>query len=192
VREEQSALHGFLPGDACDDGDEDKDDQGRLTEYFTSHLINASPHPIRDLTGNALYNSESDLVSSLRTLVYSPSSHYSALYLGHAHVLARKDVAFFGQKDEYVVSGSDDGNFFIWDARSAQIVNILAGSSGIVNVIVGHPRMPILGAARAARRVGIFGVEGGRTRGGWRMEDLNEILVRSRVTSQGSGSYNPS
>jgi len=82
VREEQRALHGFLPGDACDDGDEDKDDQGRLTEYFTSHLINASPHPIRDLTGNALYNSESDLVSSLRTLVYSPSSHYSALYLG--------------------------------------------------------------------------------------------------------------
>ena len=73
VSEEQSALLGFLPGDACDDGDEDKDDEGRLTEYFTSHLINASPHPIRDLMGHALYNSESDLVSSLRTLVYSPS-----------------------------------------------------------------------------------------------------------------------
>ena len=75
MREEQSALHGFLPGDACDDGDEDKDDEGRLTEYFTSHLINVSPHPIWDLMGNALYNSESDLriVSSLRTLAYSPS-----------------------------------------------------------------------------------------------------------------------
>ena len=73
VREEQSALHQFLPGDACDDGDEDEDDEGRLTEYFTSHLINASPHPIRDLMGNALYNSESDLVSALLTLVYSPS-----------------------------------------------------------------------------------------------------------------------
>jgi len=54
-------------------------------------------------------------------------------------------VAFFGQKDEYVVSGSDDGNFFIWDARSAQIVNILAGSSGIVNVIVGIRACPFLG-----------------------------------------------
>jgi len=74
-------------------------------------------------------------------------------------------VAFFGQQDECVVSGSDDGNFFIWDARSAQIVNIPAGSSGMVNVIVGHPPVPILEAAVAARRVGIFGVEGGRTRG---------------------------
>jgi len=74
-------------------------------------------------------------------------------------------VAFFGQQDECVVSGSDDGNFFIWDARSAQIVNILAGSSEMVNIIVGHPRVPILAAAGAARRVGIFGVERGRTRG---------------------------
>ena len=73
-------------------------------------------------------------------------------------------MAFFGQRDEYVVSGSDDRNFFIWDARSAQMVNILAGSSGMVNVIVGHPRVPILAAAGAARRVCIFGVEGGRTR----------------------------
>jgi len=243
VRAQQSTLLGFLPRDAGDDGGEDKDDEGRLTKYFTSLFINASPHPIQDLLGNALYNSESDLVSSLRTLVYppspprtpyikitflsalllaigpriytpcttpstsstpssplhnqlnpnplTPSSHYSAICLGHAHVLARKDVAFCGRQDEYVVSGSDDGNFFIWEARSAQIVNI-AGSSGMVNVIVGHPRVPILATAGAAHQAGILGVEGGSTRWRGRMEDLDQILVRRRVISQGWGSYIPS
>ena len=66
VRAQQSALLGFLLGDAGDDGGEDMDDEGRLTEYFTSLFINASPHPIQDLMGNALYNSESDLVSRVR------------------------------------------------------------------------------------------------------------------------------
>jgi len=79
-------------------------------------------------------------------------------------------VAFFGHQDEYVVSGSDDGNFSIWDARSAQIVNIV-GSSEMVNVIVGHPGVPILATAGAAHQVGIFAVEGGCTRWRGRMED---------------------
>jgi len=82
-----------------------------------------------------------------------------------------KDVAFFGQQDEYVVSGSDGGNIFIWDARSVEIVNILAGDSGIVNVVAGHPRVPILAAAGARHLVDIFGVEGGSTGegDGWRI-----------------------
>jgi len=54
VRQERGALLGFLPGDDGDGEDEDKDDEGTLTEYFTSLIINASPHLIRDLMGNAL------------------------------------------------------------------------------------------------------------------------------------------
>ena len=67
-------------------------------------------------------------------------------------------------------------------------MNILAGSSGMVNVIVGHPLVPILATAGAAHEVCIFGVEGGSTRGRGRMEDLDEILARSPVTSRGWGS----
>ena len=242
AREEQRERLEFKFGDDGDDGDGDTDEEGMLREYFTGLLINASPHPIQDLWGNTLYNSESDLITSLRTLIYSPppsrtphlkitflptlllaicppvytstmpsiystpspplyqihhqpsqytlpptlTSHHSALCLGHANILM-KDVTFLGQQDEYVVSGSDDGNFFIWDARSARIVNILAGGSGIVNVVMGHPRVPILAAAGDCHLVDIFGVAGGSTGVRARANDLDEIVARRGLTSGGWG-----
>jgi len=241
VRGEQGVGFGFGDdGDDGDDGDGDRDEEGMLREYFTDLLINASPQPILDPSGNALYNSESDLITSLRTLMCSPSpplpphlkttllptllltlcppistpsptpsisptpssplhqthqqpnphalippSHHSALYLGHANIVTIKDVAFLGQQDEYVVSGSDDGNFFIWDAHSAQIVNILAGDEEVVNVVVGHPRVPILAVAGIGCRVGIFGVEGGSVGGRGRMEDLYKIVARNEASGAG-------
>ena len=237
--------HGVGFGFGDDDGDEDPDEERMLREYFTDILINASPQPILDPSGNTLYNSESDLITSLRTLMHSPSSspppptrhlkitllptllltlcppisttsptpsisptpspplhqthhqpnphvhippsnHHSTLYLGHANTLTIKDVNFLGQQDEYVVSGSDDGNFFIWDARSAQIVNILAGDEEVVNVVVGHPRVPVLAVAGIGCRVGIFGVEGGSTTGGrGRMGDVYKIVARNEGGASG-------
>ncbi|KAG0638301.1 hypothetical protein HOY80DRAFT_1137659 [Tuber brumale] len=114
----------------------------------------------------------------------TPTPHHLALYVGHANILTAKHVDFFGQQDEYVVSGSDDGNLFIWDAHSAQIVNILEGS-GVVNVVTGHPHVPILAAAGTGHQVDIFGVEGGSPARRGRMEDLDEILDRGPVTSEG-------
>lgn len=94
-----------------------------------------------------------------------------------------KDVTFIGQRDEYVVSGSDDGNFFIWDARTHHIVNILAGDEEVVNVVVGHPRVPILAVAGISCRVSIFAVEGGSTGGRGRMEDVYGIVARNEGAS---------
>lgn len=96
-------------------------------------------------------------------------------------------MGFLGQQDEYVVSGSDDGNFFIWDARSAQIVNILAGDEEVVNVVVGHPRVPVLAVAGIGCRVGIFGVEGGSTGGRGRMGDVYKIVARNEGASGAGG-----
>ncbi|KAG0636518.1 WD40-repeat-containing domain protein [Tuber brumale] len=235
VRWEQKTRLGFRFADSGGDGD--RGGEGMLREYFTDLLRNAGSHPVRDPRGNVSFNSESDLITSLRTLMYSPSSprtqylkitllptlllsiypriytpstampsiyspplhqthhqpnphtptptsHYLALYVGHCHILTAKDVDSFGQQDEYVISGSDDGNLFIWDTHSAQIVNILEGS-GVVNVVTEHPQVPILAAAGTGHQVDIFGVEGGSTAGRGRMEDLDEILNRSPVTSEG-------
>ena len=44
---------------------------------------------------------------------------------------------YFGLDDEYVVSGSDCGNFFIWDRKTSNLVNILSGDSDVVNVVQG-------------------------------------------------------
>lgn len=56
---------------------------------------------------------------------------------------ARK-VNFVGPDDQWVVSGSDDGNFFIWDKKSERLCGIYEGDSTVVNVIEGHPHFPLL------------------------------------------------
>ncbi|THW27389.1 WD40 repeat-like protein [Aureobasidium pullulans] len=67
-----------------------------------------------------------------------------------------KDVNFFGLDDEYVVSGSDDGNFFIWDRKSGQLVNILEGDGEVVNVVQGHPYEPMMAVSGIDHTIKIF------------------------------------
>jgi WD repeat-containing protein 42A len=46
-----------------------------------------------------------------------------------------KGVNFYGPKSEFVVSGSDCGNVFLWDRKSEAIVNIFhADEGGVVSV----------------------------------------------------------
>jgi nuclear receptor interaction protein len=66
-----------------------------------------------------------------------PCSAHTRTYRGHCNVKTVKDVNFFGLNDEYVVSGSDDGNFFIWDRNTTELVNVLEGDGEVVNVVQG-------------------------------------------------------
>jgi WD40 repeat protein len=52
-------------------------------------------------------------------------------------------VNFLGPNDEYVVSGSDDGNWFMWDKKSGVLHDIFEGDGTVVNVIEGHPYLPL-------------------------------------------------
>lgn len=62
---------------------------------------------------------------------------HTRVYTGHCNVKTVKDVNYFGLQDEYVVSGSDCGNVFVWDRKTAQLVNILEGDGEVVNVVQG-------------------------------------------------------
>jgi WD40 repeat protein len=53
-------------------------------------------------------------------------------------------VNFLGPNDEFVASGSDDGNFFIWEKDSGKLHGIYEGDGNIVNVIEGHPYLPLI------------------------------------------------
>ena len=65
-------------------------------------------------------------------------SPYVRKYSGHCNVKTVKDVNFFGLQDDYVVSGSDCGNLFIWDKRTSQLFSILSADSEVVNVVQGE------------------------------------------------------
>ena len=51
---------------------------------------------------------------------------------------------FLGPGDEYITSGSDDGNFFIWDKATTTLRGIYEGDSSIVNMVEGHPHLPLV------------------------------------------------
>jgi WD40 repeat protein len=40
--------------------------------------------------------------------------------MGHCNVRTVKEVNFYGPRNEYVISGSDDGNIFIWHKDEAK------------------------------------------------------------------------
>jgi DDB1- and CUL4-associated factor 6 len=64
-----------------------------------------------------------------------PCTNHTRYYHGHCNVDTTKDVNFYGLQDEYIVSGSDCGNLFIWEKKTGRLVNILEGDHEIVNVI---------------------------------------------------------
>ncbi|KAF2461369.1 hypothetical protein BDY21DRAFT_331920 [Lineolata rhizophorae] len=85
-----------------------------------------------------------------------PCAPHTREYRGHCNAKTVKDVNYFGLQDEYVVSGSDDGNFFAWNRHTAELVGIWEGDGEVVNVIQGHPYEPMLAVSGIDHTVKIF------------------------------------
>lgn len=67
---------------------------------------------------------------------------------------------FLGPDDEYVTSGSDDGNFFIWHKATGTLHGLFEGDSSVVNVIEGHPHLPLVAVSGmdTTVKVSLFGL----------------------------------
>jgi len=105
-------------------------------------------------------------------------------YQGHCNTQTTKDVNFFGLQDEYVVSGSDCGNLFIWDRQTTQLLNILEGDNDVVNVIQGHPYEPVLAVSGIDSTVKIFSAD---SRARWNAARGNGIEEGGHSTFSGIG-----
>ncbi|KAJ1964529.1 hypothetical protein GGI12_001374 [Dipsacomyces acuminosporus] len=106
-------------------------------------------------------------------------------YGGHCNYQTVKDVNFvFGK---YVASGSDDGRLFMWDRDTMEIVQIIKGDSEVVNIIEGHPTLPIIAVSGIDSTIQLFSLcQGGPSA----MHRKNFPLVREQhfslanITSQ--------
>ena len=68
-----------------------------------------------------------------------------SLLQGHRNSATVKGVNFYGPNSEFVISGSDCGNIFIWDKETRGIVKLMPGDdNGVVNVLEPHPSLPVL------------------------------------------------
>ncbi|THH06795.1 hypothetical protein EW145_g3845 [Phellinidium pouzarii] len=77
-------------------------------------------------------------------------------FSGHCNVDTVKDVNFIGADDEYVASGSDDGNFFLWEKNTGHLHGIYEGDGSVVNVIENHPCLPLIACSGIDTTVKLF------------------------------------
>ena len=68
------------------------------------------------------------------------STDYESRFCGHCNTTTDiKEANFFGADGEYVVAGSDDGSFFLWEKSTTNLLRILKGDESIVNCLQPHP-----------------------------------------------------
>lgn len=98
-------------------------------------------------------------------------------YSGHRNIETVKEVNFFGPKSEYVISGSDCGNLFIWDVYTQKLVNIVQGDRHVVNCLAPHPdsSLPIIATSGIDYDIKLF-MPTRRTLLSKEMEKKDEII----------------
>lgn len=70
---------------------------------------------------------------------------YTKRFCGHCNTTTDiKEANFFGSNGQFVVAGSDDGSFFVWDSQTTNIVRVLRGDQSIVNCLQPHPSSCLL------------------------------------------------
>ncbi|KAJ6846835.1 DDB1- and CUL4-associated factor 8 [Iris pallida] len=78
------------------------------------------------------------------------------VYSGHRNSQTVKGVNFFGPNDEYVVSGSDCGNVYIWKKKKGELVRMMLGDKHIVNCVEPHPFFPFLATSGFDKSVKVW------------------------------------
>lgn len=86
--------------------------------------------------------------SNGRSTPFTPQQHvsdYKSRFCGHCNTHTDiKEAVFIGDRGNYVAAGSDDGNVFIWERSSGNLVRVLLGDSSIVNCIQWNPATPTM------------------------------------------------
>ncbi|KAA0185671.1 hypothetical protein HAZT_HAZT002182 [Hyalella azteca] len=112
-----------------------------LDEVFQSSVGNESSSSKNETHGSA---SSQDQIPSNNL---SPEQQrrlkafdYVSYYAGHCNTTTDiKEAVFLGQSGEFVAAGSDDGNMFIWETATGNLVRIMPADENIVNCVQCHP-----------------------------------------------------
>lgn len=61
-------------------------------------------------------------------------------FLGHTSKQTDiKEANFFGSSNQIILSGSDDGKIYMWNAMTGELLNHTVADEQIVNCVLGHP-----------------------------------------------------
>ncbi|CAD7011588.1 WD and tetratricopeptide repeats protein 1 [Ceratitis capitata] len=75
----------------------------------------------------------------------SKAKDYSKRYVGHCNTTTDiKEANYFGKDGEFIVAGSDNESFFIWERNTSKIRAIYKADVSIVNCVQPHPEICLL------------------------------------------------
>lgn len=70
----------------------------------------------------------------------SKACDYLSHYAGHCNTTTDiKEAVFLGQSGDFIAAGSDDGNLFIWETATGNVVRMMPADDNIVNCVQCHP-----------------------------------------------------
>ncbi|TFK43495.1 WD repeat-containing protein [Crucibulum laeve] len=163
----QTAADATYEGTESDDGDGDDEEMEAFIEF-------------EDLSGA----DESMCKPGMPAIM--PRRRYD----GARNVATIKDVNFLGPNDELIASGSDDGNFFLWDKASGALCGIYEADSSVVNVIEAHPHLPLVAVSGIDTTVKLFAPSHGPSAFS-RMDNAQQIIeTNARLSKTRSVRYN--
>lgn len=114
--------------------DNDSEEGSRSESQSSNGSANSSPKHRRQ-------PQISEQEKAWRSLAYD----YELRYCGHCNTTTDiKEANFFGSAGQYVVAGSDDGSFFVWDKNSTNLIRVMRGDDSIVNCLQPHPSTCLL------------------------------------------------
>ncbi|XP_043265307.1 WD and tetratricopeptide repeats protein 1-like isoform X2 [Colletes gigas] len=125
-----------------------KDFQQKFPKYASNSACEALRMDIEEAidSGRDHYMNQSVIqVSEYEQAWQHNTIDYKMRFYGHCNTTTDiKEVNFFGNNGQYIVAGSDDGSFFIWDRNTTNIIRVLRGDELIVNCLQPHPSTCLL------------------------------------------------
>ncbi|XP_025190600.1 WD and tetratricopeptide repeats protein 1-like [Melanaphis sacchari] len=119
--------------------------QSDLLKVETSNKERIAKQKMHDAAGSAVNYVEVIQVEQTQKKTFekyfsSRSKDYHRRYYGHCNTSTDiKEANFFGNQNQFIVAGSDDGLFFVWEKNTENNLLILKGDSSIVNCVQPHP-----------------------------------------------------
>ncbi|XP_046399120.1 WD and tetratricopeptide repeats protein 1-like [Ischnura elegans] len=125
--------------DAAEDDEDVEDDSG------TGSGPGDVEEPSRINIHRSLFSQRAKNTSEKEKVWRKLAYDYEVRFCGHCNTTTDiKEANFFGRQGQYIVAGSDDGSFFIWDRKTTNIAKVLRGDESIVNCLLPHPSQCLL------------------------------------------------
>ncbi|KAL7636304.1 UNVERIFIED_CONTAM: hypothetical protein RMT77_013063 [Armadillidium vulgare] len=86
---------------------------------------------------------------------------YEKVFCGHCNTTTDiKEAVFIGRNCDLIAAGSDDGNLFIWDRKTTNLVRVIEADKSIVNCVQSHPSVCMLATSGIETVVKLWGPVG--------------------------------